>query len=450
LRVLLVAHRYPPDSHAGVEIYTQRLAGELTRAGDNVSIVTRRWAETPATPRLVREQTADGATLYKFDGGMVEIERFLDHHARLEQLFTAAIVECAPDVVHFNHLLGLSPRFIEIAHRLRVAVVVSLHDFYFACPLGHLQRNTGELCDGPNGGRACANTCFASQPDNPMLRWGLRALYYRQTLRLAHRLVAGSQYVASYFDRHVPELAPVRVIPNGVPNDELKPITPAYASPADRGCLTLAFWGTVVPHKGPHIILEALKRADIGRVNLLVIGQILPLEDIRIYVRQLREQAAEIRGLELRIYGTFKREELPFLLGDTDCVIVPSLVPEAGPQVPREALAHGIPVVVSRIGALPETITEGESGFSFEPGAANELAGILRRLVKEEGLLRRLRLGVQRSHIVTAAEHAAAIRGVYAQAKDDLMRPRGGREAEIAELGFLKEAILQVGFPSSG
>jgi glycosyltransferase involved in cell wall biosynthesis len=182
-------------------------------------------------------------------------------------------------------------------------------------------------------------------------------------------------------------------------------------------------------------------------VNLLVIGQILPLEDVRIYVRKLREQAASIPGLDLRLYGTFRRDELPFLLGDTDCVVVPSLVPEAGPQVPREALARGIPVVVSRLGALPETIVPGETGFSFDAGCSAELSGILRRFVKEEGLLRRLREGVRHSHIVTVAEHAAHLREIYAQARDDLLRPRTDRTAEVAEIDFLHDAILNVGFP---
>src|SRR5262245_20454727 len=146
MRVLLVAHRYPPDSFAGVEIYTHRLAAELVRAGDTVSVVARRWGPNPQVPMPARVKQSDGTTLHRFDGGLVDIERFLDHHARLEQFFKAAVVESAPDVVHFNHLLGLSPRFIEIAHRLRAAIVVSLHDFYFSCPLGHLQKNSGALC----------------------------------------------------------------------------------------------------------------------------------------------------------------------------------------------------------------------------------------------------------------------------------------------------------------
>jgi glycosyltransferase involved in cell wall biosynthesis len=196
------------------------------------------------------------------------------------------------------------------------------------------------------------------------------------------------------------------------------------------------------------VILEAIRRAEIGRVNLLMIGQILPLEDVRIYIRELREQAAAIPDLELRIYGTFRRDELPFLLSDIDCVVVPSLVPEAGPQVPREALARGIPVVVSRLGALPETVNEGETGFSFDPDGPHELAGIFRRFVKEDGLLARLRDGVRRFHTVTVTEHAALLRRVYAQAMDDTLLPRGDRAAEVAEIGFLQEAILQIGFPA--
>jgi glycosyltransferase involved in cell wall biosynthesis len=445
---MIVAHRYPPDSFAGVEVYAQRLAGELARMGDTVSVVARRWTGALEPPQPHRVEQADGTILYRFDGGDVNIERFLDDHERLEQLFTSAVVEAAPDVIHFNHLLGLSPRFLEIAYRLRSAIVVSLHDLYFSCPLGHLQKHSGELCGGPDGGRECARTCFAEQTENPFLRWGLRNLYYRHLLRVSQRLVAGSRYVASYFERYLPEMAPVRVIPNGVPSEEIRSVTSAATSPAERGCLNLAFWGTVVPHKGPHVILDALQGADLGPVNLLIIGQVLPFEEIRAYVRRLREQAAAIPGLELRVYGTFQREELPFLLGDVDCVVLPSLVPEAGPQVPREALAMGLPILVSNLGAMPETIAEGETGFSFHPHAPGELRAILRRLVQEPELLPRLRENVRQSHKVTVAEHATAIRTIYAQARDDLLTRRAERTADVAEIGFLHEALVQVGFPA--
>src|SRR5437762_13923345 len=103
MRVLLVSHRYPPDGIAGVERVTQMLAAELAKAGDRVTIVTRRQAVSPPVPRVVREQLPDGITLYRFVGGEVALDRFLAHHERLEEAFVTAMIEAAPEVVHILH-----------------------------------------------------------------------------------------------------------------------------------------------------------------------------------------------------------------------------------------------------------------------------------------------------------------------------------------------------------
>jgi len=46
----------------------------------------------------------------------------------------------------------------------------------------------------------------------------------------------------------------------------------------------------------------------------------------------------------------------------------------------REALALGVAVLASRVGALAKLVRDGKNGFTFDPGAPAELAGLLRRL----------------------------------------------------------------------
>jgi glycosyltransferase involved in cell wall biosynthesis len=451
MRVLLVSHRFPPGDGGGVERYTQSLAEQLVRAGDTVSIVVRRPDGSVPEPWPVRERLPDGTVLYRMVGGkQIDFNLFLAHNRRLEQLFTAALVEAAPDVVHINHLLGLSPRFVAIARRLRVPVVISLHDFYFACPRVHLQKRSGELCAGPQFGRECARTCFAvnkdGPPNDPAVRWGLRALYFRRLLALAHRLVSGSRYVASYFEPFVPGRAPIRVIPNGVPLEALARLPGPPSSPRRRGTLNLAYCGTVVPHKGVHVILDALRVADVGPVDLLVMGRVPEEKGIPEYVQDLRDRAAAIPGLTLRVHGAFTPAEFPTLLGDRDFVVVPSLVPEAGPQAPREALAQGVPVLASRLGGLPETVAEGDNGFTFDPARPVELAAVLRRVLSDDGLMSRLREGARRTPVVTVAEHAAAMRAVYQEAIDASLHDVASSGMDLAEVNFLHEALVGVGF----
>jgi glycosyltransferase involved in cell wall biosynthesis len=442
MRVMLVSHRFLPDDAGGVEQYTRSLATELVQRGDSVSIVARRSEHGRQEIRMIRERLPDGSPLYRMLAGGFNPEQFLDGQQQLDRLFAMAVMEAAPEIVHINHLMGFSPRLIRIAHRLGAAVVVSLHDFYFACPRVHLQKPAGELCQGPDMGRECVKSCFAGFRDR--LQWGFRAMYFERALRMAERVIAYSQYVASYFQRMRGEASPISVIENGIlqecgPLQEtISAVEETQAAAAPGRTLTVAYCGTVVSHKGPHLILDALRIAALDRVRVLVIGQ-SPHEGYR---ARLFRKAAGVPGLKLQMYGRFSRRELPLLLRGVDCVVVPSVVPEAGPIVPREALGAGVPVVASRLGALPELIIEGENGFTFDPARPAELAAILRRLALDPELLPRLRAGARRSPVVTVAGHAERVRAVYDSAIEDFMN-RTGDEPGAHEFDLLHEALLE-------
>src|SRR5688500_17947932 len=131
MRVLIVTHRFPPDGIAGVERITQNLAAELARRGDQVCVVCCR-PQPSYDPPPVAEMLPDGTLVHRYLGGPVPLYGFLFHHVDMERHFENTLLEFAPDVVHFMHMLDLSPRFIEIAHRHSAAVVISLQDFFLA------------------------------------------------------------------------------------------------------------------------------------------------------------------------------------------------------------------------------------------------------------------------------------------------------------------------------
>jgi glycosyltransferase involved in cell wall biosynthesis len=436
MRSLLVSHRFPPDGLGGVERYTQALAADLVEAGDSVSIMTRRTQHGRKDFDILRERLPDGTPLFRIVAGDLRFDHFLESHERLDQMFTRATIEASPDVVHINHLMGLSPRFIQIAHRLGAAVVVSLHDFYFVCPRVHLQKPTGDLCAGPDHGQECVRTCFTVKPQDGAVLWGLRSLYFRQALAMAERVICYSDYVASYFRNVLGAKRVIQMIPNGISVDS----GDRTLGRRQNTALRVAFFGTVAVHKGPHVVLEALRAAKLKSATFLVIGH-APDRD---YVARLRREAAAIPGLTFKMYGQYERRELPFLLQDIDCVIVPSLVPEAGPIVPREALAHGVPVLAARLGALPELIREGDNGFTFDSLRPGELAGILIRLAASEELRQRLRAGARRSPVITVLEHTQRVRAVYEQAIADF-RNNPRNLADTPDFTFLHKSLLDLG-----
>jgi glycosyltransferase involved in cell wall biosynthesis len=80
--------------------------------------------------------------------------------------------------------------------------------------------------------------------------------------------------------------------------------------------------------------------------------------------------------------GTFDPNEREEIYQDLDMLIIPSMVPESFSLVAREALIRGVPVVASKIGALPEIIHHNENGFLFPPGDAQSLRNLLGEIIE--------------------------------------------------------------------
>jgi glycosyltransferase involved in cell wall biosynthesis len=122
-------------------------------------------------------------------------------------------------------------------------------------------------------------------------------------------------------------------------------------------------------------------------------------------------------------------------------VVVPSLVWETYSIVAREAMSLGIPVIASRIGALPEAIRDHDSGLLFTPGSAQELARILGRLAYEPGLLEHLREHIRRSDWISVAERTRRLENVLGEVVARTARRLDPFELE--ELRGLRDGLVE-------
>lgn len=378
MKVLLVCHGYPPIGVAGVERLSAQTAECLIERGHEVTVLTRQPSEAPAALALQRETRA-GVPVVSIVGAGSTFERFPGHEPALERIFERMLVEVAPDVVLVTHLMHHSPGYVSIAHRWGIPVVLELHDFFALCPRAHLQRRSGDLCDGPEGGAACARHCFADQRD-ALLRWALRSESFAEAVRSADEVLAPSQFVVDAFEALRDGGIPIRILDNAV-----GPLGPVLRSAQDPSRpLRLASIGVTVEHKGFQVVVEALRLARLPESRYTIFGVALPPLS-----QQLHEAADDVAGLELRLFNGFSPTHLPVLLADFDALVIPSLVAETYSIVAREAFACGLPVIASRIGALPDAINPGENGWLFEPGDAVDLATLLQGLNGDRRLLQR-------------------------------------------------------------
>jgi len=171
--------------------------------------------------------------------------------------------------------------------------------------------------------------------------------------------VSRSQAASSDLSRACP------VIPNGIRTADYTPHAPEEY---------LLWLGRICPEKGPHLALEVAHRTS---RRLVVAGPVHPYPDHqRYFAEQVQPLLDNQRTYAGAVQGTAKRT----LLAKAKCLLIPSLVAETSSLVAMEALACGTPVIAFRIGALPEVVTHGRTGFIVDD--ADQMAHTVARIAE--------------------------------------------------------------------
>jgi glycosyltransferase involved in cell wall biosynthesis len=157
-----------------------------------------------------------------------------------------------------------------------------------------------------------------------------------------------------------------------------------YSIPAERAIVTQVSW--VIPEKGISDFLETarLVTQQNRKVQFVVVGD-------GAYREQYMKDAAAM-GIEDRVTWTGMVED-PFREGvfaAADVVCQFSRWEEVFGWMIAEAMAHGKPVVATRVGGVPELVSDGLSGFLVGRGDTNAASERLLRLVQDPELRRKM------------------------------------------------------------
>jgi hypothetical protein len=140
-----------------------------------------------------------------------------------------------------------------------------------------------------------------------------------------------------------------------------------WAIPDDSVCFL--FVGKFIEKKHPGDLLGALQQlvAKSRKVHVLMVGT-GPLES------ELRAIVASQR-LPVSFAGFLNQTEIPSAYAVADCLVLPSDYGETWGLVVNEAMACGLPAIVSdRVGCGPDLVSESETGYSFRFGDSADLA----------------------------------------------------------------------------
>ena len=399
MRVLQVAHGFPPASVAGTEIYVQSLARTLAREHGDEVLVLAREADTARPEAAVRrERRDDGLTVVSVNNTFRSVRRFADSYANpaIRRAAVEVIASFAPDVAHVHHLTGLSTELLEDLRRSGVPVVLTLHDYWLACQRGQLLDLDLERCAGPTP-RGCAR-CLHCGPGDAQER--LRQV--REACGHVSRFLALSETLRGVFLDFGLDPARVTLHETGIDHRPFRAAPARQPSPV----LRLGFVGTLMVSKAPHVLLEAAAALP---VTVTLLGPVAAYHGDDSYRHRLGPLLAQPN---VRHLGRITHERMPALLSELDVLVVPSVWLENAPLVIREAFLSGLPVVASDLGGMREMVRHEKDGLLFPPGDATALRECLLRLLHEKGLLERLRAGLPR--VRTIEDDASETRALYA------------------------------------
>ena len=106
-----------------------------------------------------------------------------------------------------------------------------------------------------------------------------------------------------------------------------------------------------------------------------------------LYLSELEALAAKHPWIDLA--GWKSREELLTEMERASLLVLPTFEDNC-PMVVLEAMAVGLPVIASRVGGIPDLITDGETGLMFNPLNPSSMRGATERILSDAGLRNRL------------------------------------------------------------
>ncbi len=196
-------------------------------------------------------------------------------------------------------------------------------------------------------------------------------------------------------------------IPNFIDTKRFKPIEVEECNEN-----SIVYFGRLSSEKGLMTLLEAVKILNLESdimVNIIGDGAIKG---------ELEEKAKTESMDNVRFLGYMKGEKLYNEIRKSQIVVIPSEWYENNPISVLEAFALEKPVIGSRIGGIPELVKDGETGYTFEPGNAEDLSEKIKTLLSDDSL--RIEMGQNARRFVeielNPEKHYQKLMKIYQQA----------------------------------
>ncbi len=384
MNILYVIHQFYPDSYSGTEKFLLNVSTSIQRDGHFAQIATYTLTEQQKDVQrkqniLIRDYHYRGlpVTSLRHQKMPLDIHTYCANQDIYRFAMEYLQKKAAFDLIHIAHPMRLAP-FARAALDLGIPYVVTFTDFWTICPRIILQTNSGMLCSGPEGGKACAGYCPELQPAFVKNRLAQIKLI----LSRAKALVSPSKFLAGIFEKEFPDLK-INIIPHGMDLRYFKPNSRKYRRD-DK--IIFSYCGGFAPHKGVHVLLKAFLDLNPVNAELKLYGSSFHEYD---YFRHLQSIAKQDK--RVHFCGAYNEEQVGDVMSGVDVLVIPSLWYENYPLVLHEALTCNVPVISSNIGGMAEKIKDSVNGFTFQVGDEKDLTAKLKIILDNPEILNDLK-----------------------------------------------------------
>jgi len=429
MKIMINAHGFPPNQVGGGEWRAYRTALRLQKRGHSVQVVAIDDINHKGSDLVIKEEKINDVDVVRlsFDKSRVQYWQF--RNQLTGEYIANRLKNEAIDIFHLISGARNTGSVIQAAHKSGVPVIVSLTEFYWICPRNTLLKNTGELCPGPSSVLECSLCLFNRQLNkkvrysalnemtrgvygkvlqtaslNKFLRKKLgvpdKTQYLKQwlnfsraTLQQANKLIAPSRFLLHMYTKSgIPEKL-FALCRQGLDTS----LWEGVSRNEYRGPLRFGFIGSLFPHKGADILIEAFSRLNSSNPSsrLNVFGNPHKNPD---YVARLRSLAKNDEYISFR--GEFDNRTVPEVFSEIDVLVVPSVWYENSPNVILEAYACKTPVIASDIGGMAELVQPGVSGDLFHVGDVEALSNLMRRVADNPAIVKNWRDRIPRIKLI--------------------------------------------------
>ena len=349
---ILIVSPFEDATNGGVGIAVKRLSRALQTQGDEIFLLTMGKDNLLARGRI---STLDGTSIKVRQKPRSEFwgvyGPMWNDSAEIESL-TEILTSLSIELIHVHHLIHMGTDLLAILRKTfpNKPIVYTHHDAWAICQAEGqlLRRDTGEHCLDANPFR-CANCCHAYGNEVDPRNVFVRNQFSKKVLHLADVHTAPSKYFASRIGRDLG--LEVNFLPN-IPPTESVAQRPERPSLTAKRPSRIGFFGQLVATKGLNNLITAVENYNneypFNRVTLDIHGD----GPLKAEVMALTSGSTQIS-----YQGPYRSADVGRLMTTVDWVAVPSYWPENAPVVITEALAAGVPVMVSSRGGKQELVS---------------------------------------------------------------------------------------------